>query len=145
MIQELIILNNDGIPVFYHNFLHKSDIDEDYQLVASFLDQLSSFTKASLKKDLNTIVWEDLVFFFYTHQKTDLRLIFKCENPQHYHLIDDLAIIKRPIDTLSKVILNKFHLEYKEDLEDFKGEVSQFKPFSKIINNLFTSRKTGIL
>ena len=58
MIDEFMVLNKDGIALYYHNFINKGERREDYQLIAGFLDQISQFTKISLKEPLKVIEWE---------------------------------------------------------------------------------------
>lgn len=132
MIDEFMVLNNDGIALYYHNFIHKAERREDYQLIASFLDQISQFTKFSLKEPLKIIEWEDLIFFFFLHDKSELRLVFKCDNTK----VDSIDVVKRPIEMMAKNILNRFLAEFEEPLKDFKGEISQFNSFTKIVDKI---------
>ncbi len=132
MIDEFMVLNNDGIALYYHNFIQKTKKREDYQLIAGFLDQISQFTKFSLKEPLKIIEWGDLIFFFFLHDKSELRLVFKCDNTK----VDSIDIVKRPIEMMAKNILNKFLAEFEEQINDFKGEISQFNLFSKIVDKI---------
>jgi len=135
MIDEFMVLNNDGIALYYHNFIDKKDKREDYQLIAGFLDQISIFTKFSLKEPLKIIEWEDFVFFFFRHDKSNLRLIFKCDNTK----VDSIVVVKRPIEMMAKNILNKFFAKFESEINDFKGEISQFNSFSEIVDKIVHS------
>ena len=133
MIDELIILNSDGIPLFYYNFHRSKRLDDDYVLIASFLDQLARFTKASLEKDLNVLEWENFAYFFYREKEPDIELFIKCDSSRFYNL----NIIKKPVDMIAKHLLYKFRIKFKEDLENFQGETSKFKGFSNEIEEMF--------
>lgn len=134
MIDELIILNTEGIPLFYYNFRMSHQEVDDYHLIASFLDQLSKFTKASLKGDLNVLEWKDFSYFFYRGEDLPIELIFKVD---HSKIFGNVNIIKKPIDMIAKHVIYKFRIKYKDQLENFRGETSQFKPFSKEIDSIF--------
>jgi len=133
MIDELMIIDKAGIPLYYHNFLRKGYIDDNFHLIASFLDQISRFTRAAFKDYLNMIEWKDKIFFFYIHKKTEFLLILKCDNTK----IENKEIIKKSLDIIANNLFKRFLLKFKEVLEDFRGDVSQFKTFSEEIDKMF--------
>jgi len=136
MIDELIIIDKAGIALFYHNFLHKDYIDDNFHLIASFLDQISRFTKVALKDYLNMIEWQKYVFFFYVHKKTQYLLIFKCDNTK----IGDKALIKKSLDMIAKTIFDRFLIIFEKELLNFNGEISRFRSFSEELNKMFKAK-----
>ncbi|MFW9988392.1 MAG: hypothetical protein ACFFC3_07040 [Candidatus Odinarchaeota archaeon] len=134
MIQELMIINQAGLALFYHNFINDEMIDDE-QSLASYFDVICRFTKQSFKESLKILELDSFIFFFYT-QKSNYHLVLKCENK----LFD-----KQLLESISEKIIEEFLNKYKEILQDFNGEISYFKPFSnqivKIIRNQFRGFK----
>ncbi len=137
MIQELMIINKNGIALYYFNFLTKIKEDvEDYQLIAGFLDQIDRITQSEFKKSLNKIEYGDLIFYFFGHPNSNLRIIFKCDNTKIY----TTKLMERSLSLIARNLLNKFITRYNYDLENFKGEISRFKSFSENIDEIFKKR-----
>lgn len=135
MIQEIIILNNKGVPIFFHNFSGSSDKDSNYQIIASYFDQICRFTKYGFKESLNTLKMNKSVFYFYTEPKSHFHLILKCESK-----IDKKKIKKKLIDNTAVKVLDKFLTKFKNELIDFNGNFSQFKSFSLDIDEIIKSK-----
>ncbi|MFX0036185.1 MAG: hypothetical protein ACFE9I_11165 [Candidatus Hermodarchaeota archaeon] len=137
MIQELMIINQAGIALFYHNLINNERLD-DKQSLASYFDIICRFTKKSLKESLKILELDSFIFFFYTH-KSNYHLVLKCENKN---------FDKKLLESISEKIIEKFLKKHKEIIQDFNGEVSQFKSFSnhviKILRNQFKSSKEVI-
>ena len=129
MIQELMIINKAGIALYYHNFVDVNLID-DQQSLASYFDIICRFTKNSFKESLRMLTLDSFVFFFYTH-KSNYHLVLKCGNKE---------INKNLLEDIAESILTAFLTEFKNSLEDFKGEISEFKPFSEIVESLVSSK-----
>ena len=129
MIQELMIINKAGIALFYHNFVNVNLID-DHQSLASYFDIICRFTKNNFKESLKMLTLDSFVFFFYTH-KSNYHLVLKCGNKE---------INKNLLEDIAESILTAFLTEFKNSLEDFKGEISEFKPFSEIVESLVSSK-----
>lgn len=128
MIQELMIINQAGLALFYHNFKNNDRINNE-QSLASYFDIICRFTKRNFKESLRTLTLDSVIFFFYTHKSL-------------YHLVlkfDKKKFDKKVLETLSESIINKFLEEYKDVLEDFNGEISLFKSFSEEIRKLLAS------
>ncbi len=128
MIQELMIINQAGLALFYHNFKNNDRINDE-QSLASYFDIICRFTKRNFKESLRTLTLDSVIFFFYTHKSL-------------YHLVlkfDKKKFDKKVLETLSESIINKFLEEYKDVLEDFNGEISLFKSFSEEIRKLLAS------
>ncbi len=128
MIQELMIINQAGLALFYYNF-KKNDRISDEQSLASYFDIICRFTRRNFKESLRTLTLDSVIFFFHTH-KSQYHLVFKC---------DKQKFDKKVLETLSECIINKFLKEYKDILEDFNGEISIFKSFSEEIRKLLAS------
>ena len=128
MIQELMIINQAGLALFYHNFKNNDRINDE-QSLASYFDIICRFTKRNFKESLRTLTLDSVIFFFYTH-KSLYHLVLKC---------DKKKFNKKVLETLSESIINKFLEEYKDILEDFSGEISLFKSFSEEIRKLLAS------
>ncbi|MFX1258425.1 MAG: hypothetical protein ACFFAN_11235 [Promethearchaeota archaeon] len=135
MIQELILLNRGGLALFYHNFLEKNKKQVNYQLTGSFLYHIYDFTKFCLKYNLVLISMTKCFFYFYAHKKSDLRLICKCDKSKY----DKTKVIKKSLDLFAKNLIDIFLIAFKNDLENFDGEISRFYSFTKIIDDIFNS------
>ena len=129
MIQELMIINQAGIALFYHDFTkdHKAD---DKQSLASYFDVICRFTKQSFKESLRMLTLDSYIFYFYSH-KSHFRLVIKCENKK---------LDKKILEDIAESIIENFLEKYKEVLEDFNGEISHFNSFSEVIERILTSK-----
>jgi len=139
LIQEIIILSNTGIPLFYHDFSgNLNEENYNYQIIASYFDQICRFTKYGFKESLNTLRMNKSVFFFYTHPETRYHLIFKCDSK-----IDDNKLKRKSIDLIAKNVFEKFLNKFKNELTDFNGNISHFKSFSDDLKQMIKPK--GIL
>ena len=138
MIQEIIILSDKGVPIFFHNFSGSSNKNSDYHVIASYFDQICRFTKYGFKESLNTLKMNKSVFYFYTHPKSHFHLIFKCESR-----VDNKKLKKKVIDKIAVKVFDKFLAKYKKELINFNGNFSQFKSFSLDIDEMVKAK--GIL
>ncbi len=129
MILELMIINEAGIAIFYHNFIDEETIDDE-QSLASYFDIICRFTKNSFKESLRTIILDSFIFYFYTH-KSRFHLVLKCDNRN---------FDKKLLESVSKIIIQKFINQYKEILEDFNGDISYFRPFSENLETILKSK-----
>ncbi|MHA1351128.1 MAG: hypothetical protein ACTSPZ_09890 [Promethearchaeota archaeon] len=114
MIQKITLLNNEGIPIFFHNFSGSSNEDENYQLIASYFDQICRFTKYGFKESLNTLRMNKSVFYFYTHPASNYHLIIKCDSR-----VDKKKLKKRNLDSIAVKVFDKFLTKFKKELKDF--------------------------
>lgn len=135
MIQEIIILNNKGVPIFFHNFSGSSNKDGDYHVIASYFDQICRFTKYGFKESLNTLKMDKSVFYFYTHPKSHFHLIFKCDSR-----VDNKKLKKKLIDNIAVRVFDKFLVKFKKELVNFNGNFSQFKSFSLDIDEMVKAK-----
>lgn len=135
MIQEIIILNDKGVPIFFHNFSGSSDKDGDYHVIASYFDQICRFTKYGFKESLNTLKMNKSVFYFYTDPKSNFHLILKCESK-----VDNKKLKKKVIDNIAVRVFDKFLVKFKKELVNFNGNFSQFKSFSFEIDEIVKSK-----
>ncbi len=129
MIQELMIIDQAGIALFYHNFINDDSLDDE-QTLASYFDIICRFTKREFKESLKFLTLDSFIFFFYTH-KSQYHLVIKCDNKE---------INKRKLEDFSETIIEKFLENYKVVLKDFNGEVSHFKSFSKEIMKIIRNK-----
>ncbi|MFX1448627.1 MAG: hypothetical protein ACFFCG_10895 [Promethearchaeota archaeon] len=134
LIQEIIILNNKGVPIFFHNFSGSSNKDSNYQVIASYFDQICRFTKYGFNESLNTLKMDKSVFYFYTDPKSHFHLIFKCDSK-----IDNIELKKKLIDNIALRVFDKFLVKFKTELSNFNGNFSQFKSFSLEIDEIVKS------
>ena len=135
MIQEIIILNNTGIPIFCHNFSGSSNEDNNYQLIGSYFDQICRFTKYGFKESLTTLKMKKSVFYFKTHPKTNFHLIVKCDSK-----IDNKKLKKKLIDNIVVKIFDNFFFKFKSELMNFNGNITPFKSFSKELNEMINPK-----
>jgi hypothetical protein len=131
LIQEIIILNDKGIPIFCHDFSGSSNEDNKYQLIGSYFDQLCRFAKYGFKESLTTIKMNKSVFYFKTHPNTNFHLIIKCDSK-----IDSKKLKKKSIDNIAIKIFDNFFVKFKSELMDFNGNITPFKRFSKDIDEM---------
>ncbi|MFX0002194.1 MAG: hypothetical protein ACFE9J_01805 [Candidatus Hermodarchaeota archaeon] len=122
MINELMIINQAGIALFYHNLINNEQLN-DQQSLAGYFDIICRFTKNSFKENLKTLILDSFLFFFYTHN-SNYHLVLKCEN---------IDFDKKVLENVSETIISSFVNEYKDILNNFNGEISCFKSFSKQI------------
>jgi hypothetical protein len=135
LIQEIIILNDKGVPIFFHNFSGSSDRDGDYHIIASYFDQICRFTKYGFKESLSTLKMNKSVFYFYTDPKSHFHLIFKCESK-----VDHKKIKKKSIDNIALRVFDEFLAKFKDELVNFNGNFSQFKSFKIQLNEIIKSK-----
>ena len=135
MIQEIIILNDKGVPIFFHNFSGSSNLERDYHVIASYFDQICRFTKYGFKESLNTLKMDKSVFYFYTDRKSHFHLIFKCDSK-----VDNKKLKKKMIDNIAVKVFDTFLAKYKKELVNFNGNFSQFKPFSLVIDGIVKTK-----
>ena len=124
-----MIIDQAGIALFYHNFINNKKL-HDEQSLASYFDIICRFTKMSFKESLRTLVLDSFLFFFFTH-KSNYHLVLKCEN---------VDFDKKKLENISDTIINCFLTQYKEILDNFNGEISQFKYFSQMIIKILNSK-----
>lgn len=129
MIQELMIINDAGIALFYHNFINNNDLS-DQQSIAGYFDIICRFTKRNFKESLRMLTLDSFIFFFYIH-KSNYYLVLKCVNKEiDSELLEDIA----------ECIVDNFLSNYIDILEDFNGEISKFKPFSEIVEKIVSTK-----
>lgn len=134
MIKELMIINQAGLALFYHNFKDE-DKAGDEQSLASYFDIICRFTKRNFKESLQLLMLDSFIFFFYTH-KSRFHLVLKCKNGNYD---------KKALELISESILEKFLEKYSEILEDFNGEISQFKSFTAELTEITYSKNYMIM
>jgi hypothetical protein len=130
LIQEIIILSNNGIPLFFHNFLDRQDSDPDFQIIASYFDQICRFAKYGFQESIDSLKMKKSIFYFHTHPSTRVHLIIKCD------IASDIKTKRKIINLRANYILDKFVLKYRDFLDNFDGNVSRFKSFSKEIEDI---------
>ncbi|MEE9377248.1 MAG: hypothetical protein V3V33_04345 [Candidatus Lokiarchaeia archaeon] len=129
MIQELMIINQAGIALFYHSFINNEKIDDE-QSIAGYFDVICRFTKQSFKESLKTLELDSFIFFFYTH-KSRFHLVLKCENEKYN---------KDVLESISEKTIRTFLLKFKKELKDFNGETSLFTSFSEDVIEILASK-----
>lgn len=125
MIQELTILSNEGIPLFHHNFQEGHAKNPNYQIIASYFEQICRFARFGFKETLNCLKLDKTAFFFYTHPLTNIHIIIKCATE-----IDQDTVKKNFLDNLAKEILDCFVEKFKSKLDNFDGNISRFNKFN---------------
>jgi len=132
-----MIINKASIALFYYNFIEKSKEKDNYQVIASFLDQIAHITKFGLKDDLGIIMMSNYFYSFYIHKKSKLLSIFKCDKGNY----DNPKIVKISLDIMAKKIMDAFFLKFKDIIEDFDGNISRFSSFRETIEDIFSSNR----
>ncbi|UCC18399.1 MAG: hypothetical protein JSV62_09805 [Promethearchaeota archaeon] len=138
MIQELMIINQAGIALFYHNFINSDNLNDE-QTLASYFDIICRFIKREFKESLKMLTLDSFKFFFYTH-KSNYHLVLKCDNKD---------IDRNILESFSERTINTFLEKYNHVLENFNGEISLFKSFSvqilEILESTFKGQKKDLL
>ncbi len=129
MIQELMIINQAGLALFYHDFLNNNRLDDE-QSLASYFDIICRFTKREFKESLKMLTLDSFIFFFYNHI-SGFHLVLKCNNKE---------VDKKKLELFSETIIDNFLENYKDYLEDFNGEISKFKSFSNQIIQILDTK-----
>jgi len=129
MIQELMIINQAGIALFYHDFLNNNRLDDE-QSLASYFDIICRFTKREFKESLKMLTLDSFIFFFYNH-RSGFHLVLKCDNKD---------IDKKWLELFSEAIIDNFLEKYRDILKDFNGEISLFKSFSNLIMEILDTK-----
>jgi len=133
VIQELMITNQAGIAVFYYTLSDDNSVDQ--QSLASYFDLIIRFTKHNLKENLKSITLENHIFYFYTHQ-SGLHLIFKCLNQQFDSVM---------LESLAEKLVKNFLTIYKDKIDDFNGEISNYSSFIVYVTEVFDSKNRAPL
>ena len=123
-----MITNQAGIAVFCYTLSDNNTIDQ--QSLASYFDLIIRFTKHNFNENLKSITLENHIFYFYSHQ-SGLNLIFKCLNKPFY---------SDTLESLAEKLVQNFLTIYKDKIDDFNGEVSNFSSFIDLITELFDSK-----
>jgi len=131
LIQDIIILDNKGIPLFHYSLSRNSDKDQNYELIASYFDQICRFAKYGFKESLTTLKMNKTVFYFYTDANRYFHLIFQCDCK-----VDNKKFRKRTVDNFALELFERFFTKYSQELLNFKGNVAPFKSFSKDVEEL---------
>ncbi|MFX1589104.1 MAG: hypothetical protein ACFFC1_13205 [Promethearchaeota archaeon] len=129
MIQELMIINQAGLALFYHDFLNNNRLDDE-QSLASYFDIICRFTKREFKESLKMLTLDSFIFFFYNHI-SGFHLVLKCDNKE---------VDKKKLELFSETIIDNFLENYKDYLEDFNVEISKFKSFSNQIIQILDTK-----
>lgn len=129
MIQELMIINDAGIALFYHNFISNNQLD-DQQSLAGYFDIICRFTRSNFKESLRMLTLDSYIFFFYTH-RSNYYLVFKCINKE----IDSVLL-----EEIAECIIDNFLTRYHNLLKDFNGEISLFKSFSESVEHIVSTK-----
>lgn len=134
MILELMIINQAGLALYYHNF-NEEDKLGDEQSLASYFDIICRFTKRNLKESLKMLMLDSFIFFFYTH-KSRYHLVLKCKNGNY---------VKKTLELISESIIEKFLEKFSSHLVEFNGEISLFKSFTAELTEITKSKNYQIL
>ncbi|MFX1343551.1 MAG: hypothetical protein ACFFAI_00475 [Promethearchaeota archaeon] len=120
-----MIINNAGIALFYHNFIDEYETD-NRQSLAGYFDIICRFTRNSFKESLRMLTLDSFIFFFYNH-RSKYHLVLKCVNKE---------IDKRLLEDIAESIIESFLKKYKDILQNFNGEISNFKSFTKNVQEI---------
>ncbi len=128
-IQELLILNESGIALFHHRFSEGKN-RLDIQLIASYFDLMCRYAKSEMHASLKSFTLENQVVFFFSHE-SGLHLVFICNNERF-----DLDLL----NTLADITIENFIVMFKKKLENFNGEISSFRQFSEVIEDIVNTK-----
>ena len=107
--------------------------DMDHHLFSAFLSALSSFTKETMKRELNTFVIEDMKFIF--EKNKELYFII-CADKNDNNILLHKKLIR---------IQAHFCHKHSDMVLNWKGEISQFKPFREKLKRILSFSIEGTL
>ena len=123
MINEILIINSNGIGLFYQNFEEETQLD--HQLIAGFFAAIQNFAKMCVKDHICAIVSGEKKYSFY--EGKDFSIIVKTENKS------DLKKIEEKINDIK----NSFIQLYKDCLARNETNTETFNGFEIIVQNAF--------
>lgn len=131
MIQNLFIIRN-GIAILMQHFGECHALHPDDVLVSSYLSALQMLSKEITGGLINSINFENVTFYFYNDPNDD---------NLSYVIVADIDDDRSEIDFKIRRIAEIFYERYQSDLQDFKGDITEIKDFSKILNEMNITQK----
>lgn len=122
--KSIIIISKDGIPIVSLNF----GLDYDSSLIGGFLTAITGFSseifteKQQPSNRFSQMGHEDGLFWIFEGQFVRLALLFT--NAPHKDF-------KKSVWDTLKI----FETTYRKELKDFTGNISQFEPAQKLLEN----------
>ncbi|MBD3227040.1 MAG: hypothetical protein GF329_02545 [Candidatus Lokiarchaeota archaeon] len=124
MINELIIVNESGLALFYQNLLGK--IPKEYQQIAAFFTALNTFASAGAVNDeVKMISTEKSIFKII--KRDEFSFIFSCSKRK---------IDESKLNTTIRRIVEEFLNEFNKEINRFNGDISIFDSFSENIEKI---------
>ncbi|HEY0089983.1 MAG TPA: hypothetical protein VGB37_14125 [Candidatus Lokiarchaeia archaeon] len=132
MVEELWIINRDGICYFHRWINRKTEIENitnhvqiEEQLFSGLLSGILKFTSQVTSDKIEKIEMKEGKFLFFT--KKDLIFIVRTK----IHDSDDK--IKTKIQMLEELFIQKFD----NQLDEFDGDINKFQIFEKDLDEIF--------
>lgn len=128
MIQNLFVMK-DGIALINQNFGECHSLTKDINLITSYLSALQIISEEITGTSIKNINFDEISFHFYIDKKKlGLSYIIVADND------DNLREINNKIHKIK----NLFNQLYSAEIEQFNGNISQFKDFGTFLieNNI---------
>jgi hypothetical protein len=127
MIRQFWVMSREGLCYFYRTIdkLNKQGQPNKEDLVSGMFSAILSLSKELTNTDIKKFENYSSKFLFFL----DKSLIFIVEAD----LGDSDKNVKKKVDLIKDLFIKK----YEKELNNFKGDVTQFKPFEQELDNVF--------
>ncbi|MHA1115265.1 MAG: hypothetical protein ACTSRR_03805 [Candidatus Heimdallarchaeaceae archaeon] len=126
LIKRILIITNEGIPVFDY----KDYAKEDEALVGGLITALMKFAEETTKESISRVMLQESQFILKKFNSVLFVVQVLEDMPADY------------AEEILNLIATNFFKEHKEDIENFRGNVSTFSSFQEKCKNIL--QYTGI-
>ncbi|MFX1293483.1 MAG: hypothetical protein ACFFD2_01300 [Promethearchaeota archaeon] len=131
MIYGVWIIYSNGICLFYREY---ENLNVNEQLFSGFVIAILSFSKQISNRQLKSINLEDFTLYYENIEDNNLSFVVAADT------IDSESKIREKITLIEKSFLNKF----RTILPEWNGDMTIFRDFDPILDNILKSRGTQI-
>lgn len=122
VIRNFMVIGSGGLLIYSRQY-GKKQIDQD--LISGFLTALASFSTEIKGGAIESLVMQD-IRFIYSTGKDELLFVFCCDK-------DDL---QEDVQERIHKVKEEFQTMFADQLKDWNGNVTIFRPFDAIIDDL---------
>ncbi|UJG43496.1 MAG: hypothetical protein K9W46_14145 [Candidatus Heimdallarchaeum endolithica] len=126
LIKRILIITNEGIPVFDY----KEYAKEDEALVGGLITALMKFAEETTKESISRVMLQESQFILKKYNSVLFVVQVLEDMPRDY------------AEEILNLIATNFFKDHKEDIENFRGNVSTFSSFQEKCKNIL--QYTGI-
>jgi hypothetical protein len=122
MIRNFMVIGSGGLLMYSRQY---GDRKVDQDLISGFLTALSSFSSEVKGGKIESLVMQD-IRFIYSIGDSDLLFVFCCDK-------DDL---EDEVQGRIEKVKNEFYRMFKDQVKNWNGNVTIFRPFDEIIDEM---------